>query len=302
MSEFLYPVYNPQTKENLYFKEFTNKKYKNLIKTVLNDDIRSFNVFVDKLLVDLCPNLDITTLTAYDKLYILFILRISNVGSTIEFSVERKKNDIIKFSIDLIPLIDKMDGFDFERTWTLSEDGFDIVVTIPKHFTDETDIYECVHNCIEKITFNNKTVDLSGYDYVEKQKILSKLPGTLMPKVISLLKVQDKIISSQPFIDIKIDQDVPFDKKLFLSFFNNSFYEMVKLAFQTTLKDFYVYEYTLIKKFKFSYDQINSITPAEIQVYFSVISEDLQREKEEREKQEQADQYHVPAPNNASHV
>ena len=172
MSEFLYPVYNPQTKENLYFKEFTNKKYKNLIKTVLNDDIRSFNVFV---------------------------------GSTIEFSVERKKNDIIKFTIDLIPLIDKMDCFDFKRTWNLSEDGFDIVVTIPKHFTDETDIYECVHNCIEKITFNNKTVDLSGYDYVEKQKILSKLPGTLMPKVISLLKVQDKIISSQPFIDIKID-------------------------------------------------------------------------------------------------
>ena len=90
MSEFLYPVYNPVTKDNLYFKEFTNKQYKNLIKTVLNDDIRSFNTFVDKLLVELCPGLDINTLTAYDKLYLLFILRISNVGSQIEFRVERK--------------------------------------------------------------------------------------------------------------------------------------------------------------------------------------------------------------------
>ena len=195
-----------------------------------------------------------------------------------------------------------MDSFDFERNWTLNEDGFEVTVSIPKHFTDEGNVYECVHNCINTVKFNDKTINLSSYTYEEKEDILSKLPGSIMPKVLSLLKAQDEKISKEPFVDIKIQQDVPFDKQLFLSFFNNSFYEMVKLAFQATLKDFYIYEYTLIKKFKFSYDQINSITPAELQVYFSVISEDIQREKEEQEKQEQSNQYHVPAPNNAPHV
>tara|TARA_Y100000310_G_C20700235_1_gene829017 strand:+ start:2261 stop:3169 length:909 start_codon:yes stop_codon:yes gene_type:complete len=302
MSDFLYPVYIPLLKDNLYFKELTNKQYKNLVKTILNDDILCFNMFVDTLLKELCPDIEIGILSAFDKFYILCILRISNVGPKLEFTVQRKKNDNITFNVDLVELIDRMDSFDFKRKWELVEDGITIVVTIPKQFSYDNDIYACVYNCIEQVKFDDKNIQLYEYPLDEKKHIMSKLPGIIIPKVISLLKDQDTIISKEPFIDIKIDQEVPFDKQLYLSFFNNSFYEMVKLAYSITLKDFYVYEYNLIKKFKFSYDQINSITPAELQVYFSVISEDIEREKQEKEKQQNSDQYHAPPVQNMQHT
>ena len=83
-----------------------------------------------------------------------------------------------------------------------------------------------------------------------------------------------------------------------LSLINNALYELIKLAFNSNLKDFYMLEYTLIKKFNFSYEHISKTTPAELQVYFNVISEDLEREKKERESEQAGQGYDIPAPNN----
>ena len=74
------------------------------------------------------------------------------------------------------------------------------------------------------------------------------------------------------------------------------------MFFNVNLKDFYSYEYTLIKNFNFSYDQINKITPGELQTYFNVISEQLAKEKQEREESEQGNQWENPGPpNNMPH-
>ena len=76
-----------------------------------------------------------------------------------------------------------------------------------------------------------------------------------------------------------------------LSLFNNSLYEVLKMSFNVSLKEFYVYEYNLIKKFNFSYDHLNKITPAELYLYFNVISEELEREKKQSDQQQQRSEY-----------
>lgn len=291
---YLYPVYIPYYKKNFYFKEFTNDHYKKLVKTITSDDIYCFNKYINVLLSELCDELDVNILPAYDKFYIMVILRILNIGSDLEFSYEKEENNFYKFKIDLIGIINQLDEYDINYDLNIDIKDFSISTSLPKDFISSGNILDTSLNCLTTVKLNGKNIDVTSCSLTEKEEIVNSLPGDILPTLIKRLKEFDDIVSKQPIIDIKIDEDLPFDKQMFLSFFNNSFYEIIKLIYNTQLKDFYSYEFMLIKKFKFNYDHICKMTPAELQVYFNVISEDIAREKAEQEKQKQSDQYYQP--------
>ena len=60
------------------------------------------------------------------------------------------------------------------------------------------------------------------------------------------------------------------------------------MLFNTNLKDLYTTEYTLMRRFKFTYSAIEQCTPAELNVYYEIIHKDLEREKKEQEEQERS--------------
>lgn len=292
MCNFTYPVFIPSLNKSLYFNEFTNKQYKNFVKIILNDDIEAFNSFVDNLLVSLCPSLNLDDINVLDKIYILYSIRAGNVGSILEFNVELDESDEkVKFQIDLNDLLNKLESIDINFTEEIIEGGFHAKISIPRGFTKGDSLYDSLYDCISEIKFKDKSIVMSQYTREQQIEILNNLPGTTIPKLIKLIEGREKILRAEPFIDINIDCELPFDKQMHVSLLNNSLYELVKLAFNTDLKEFYVCEYTLIKKFKFSYEHINSITPAELNLYFNVISEDLEREKKERDSQDQGNQF-----------
>ena len=130
MCAFTYPVYIPSLNKSLYFTEFTNKQYKNFIKVILNDDILSFNVFVNELLCTLCPDINLDDINVIDKLYILYSLRAGNIGSILEFNVELEdSDDKVKFEININNLLDKLESIDLDLTAEIVE-GYPIVYMI----------------------------------------------------------------------------------------------------------------------------------------------------------------------------
>ena len=70
-----------------------------------------------------------------------------------------------------------------------------------------------------------------------------------------------------------------------LSFINRSIAEIIRLFFNTDLKQFYETEYTLIKHFNFTHESINSCAPAELMLYYNIINEEIKKQKEEEQKQ-----------------
>lgn len=292
---YLYPVYIPYYKRNFYFKEFTNHHYKQLVKTIISDDIFCFNTFVDKLLDELCDELDTSVLPAYDKFYIMLILRIMNIGSDLDFSYEKEENNFFKFKIDLVDVINKLDKHDITYNVVVELNNIKLHTSLPKHFINDGNILDTSLDCLNVIEISDKIIDVTNFTAEQKGEIIDNLPGNILPTLIKRLKKLDDIISPDPIISINLkEEDLPFDKEMYLSFFNNSFYQIIKMAFNTNLRDFYSYEYTLIKKFKFNYDHISKITPAELQVYFNVIGEDIEKEKREREKEENKDKHYQP--------
>lgn len=306
MSKFVYPVCLPSVGRTAYFSEFTNSHHKSFCKTILTDDIYSFNKFVDDLIVELCPQININNLNIADKFYSMLSIRANNIGPMVEYTVdvedEQNKKENVQFSINLIDLLNKFDYYDIYSGTKIEEYGFEIYASLPKQFSNSIDIYDNMYNSIDKVVFKDKDIDINKLTKPERQQLLDKLPGTLLGKIVNFLKRKEDILVKEPFVNIDIQKQLPFDTKMHLSMFNNSFYELLKMFFNVNLKDFYSYEYTLIKNFNFSYDQINKITPGELQTYFNVISEQLAKEKQEREESEQGNQWENPGPpNNMPH-
>ena len=274
-----------------------------MVKILLNDDINAFNIHVDGLLQELCIESNIINeLNVLDKFFILYSIRAGNVGSVLDFNVGATTGEKVKFSIDILKIIEKIESFDIGEVITMPGKLVEAKISLPKRFFGgEDNIYDCICDCFDSITFKDKTINLLKLTYEERKDVLNRLPGHIIPGLFEAIKIKEEVLNKEPIINIQVPYELPFDKEMHLSILNNSFYELVKLAYSVDLKDFYIYEYNLIKKFKFSYDHINNITPAELHLYFNVISDDLQKEKEEREKQEQTQGTNIPPPNNMPH-
>ena len=157
MCAFTYPVYIPSLNKSLYFTEFTNKQYKNFIKVILNDDILSFNVFVNELLCTLCPDINLDDINVIDKLYILYSLRAGNIGSILEFNVELEdSDDKVKFEININNLLDKLESIDLDLTAEIVEGEFCTKISVPKEFSKGEGLSDCIYDCISEIKFKDK--------------------------------------------------------------------------------------------------------------------------------------------------
>lgn len=303
MSDFVYPIYILSLSEDKHFKEYTCEINKKFLKTILTDDIYTFNSFVDSLISELCVSpIELKDLTVLDKFYIVCALRYNNVGPTLDMSVKLEDNQFFKHEVQIFDILQILENADITFESSLEVDNTKIDVCIPNIFTQSSNLFDCVINSVSRVEFSDKIIDMHQYTFQEKQAILDKLPGGIVPHVYTFIQQQEEKLRRVPIIDIHSDVELPFDKTVYLSLINNSLFEAIKLLFNFNLRDVYNIEYTLIKKFNFSYGHISKLTPAELQVYFSVIAEDLEKEKEEREKQQQSDQYSVPPPNNMPHV
>lgn len=304
MPEFFYPVFIPSLDKSLYFYEFTNKQYKTFAKILLNEDIDVINIFIDTLIEELCKeDINVKLLTVIDKLYIMFTFRANNVGPTLEFNIDLEdSDDNFKFNVELLPLLEKLEQYKLQAHIEFNDQGISGTASYPKRFFKQPDMYDIVYDCIDTVRFGERDIDLSRFTFEQRKAILQEIPSSFVPVLLKSLRDYDVNISKEPFVDVKTDRDLSFDKQMYISLFNNSMYEMLRMIYTVNLRDFYTYEYTLIKKFKFSYDHISSMTPAELHVYFNVISEDIEREKKEQEKSNETTQFGAPSPpNNMPH-
>ena len=88
--------------------------------------------------------------------------------------------------------------------------------------------------------------------------------------MFTFIKAQDDKLTKKPVytMDSQVDIDGPSEIKL--SFFNSIMLQYIKLLFNTSLREFYLNEFSLANKFKLPIEIINNSTPAEISLYYSI--------------------------------
>ena len=293
MNSFLYAITIPSTKEVVYFKEFTNKHFKAFIKTLLNKDYVLCGMFIDSLIEELAHTpIQASKLSVIDKLIIMLTIRAYNISPIVELQTQRKDDKgKVTFDIDVNKMLDIINQIEVTNTFEIVDaTGLTIIGTLPKNLFCET-VFDIVGSCIHTIKMPSKkgtrVIDVSTLDNKERLHIVSKLPSGVFTQIHSYLLAQDEKFAHTPLIDLDIDDDIIIPQtKIHLSVLSRSAAEIIKLVYEVGLREFYVTEYTLMRRFKFSSELISNSTPAEIGLYHNIIAEDLKREKDEQDKQQ----------------
>lgn len=300
MSDFLYKVDVLSENRPAMFKELTNNVYKNFVKVIVNEDKDILELTINGIIQKLCGDLNYRCLTCIDKLYIMMVLRAYNVSPSITFVCDTDetsddgKSIKINCNIDIIEVLQELEKQPITHKFEVKDDKIHVQGSLPKCiYYESTD--QLIADCIDVIRFNDKTIPLFDLTVDQKVHIVDSLPSFVLPEVYKFVTAQDEVLKQTPLITINTDRNIGTDKNIFASLVNGSIGEIIKLFYRVSLKDFYVNEYNLIKKFKFTYQHLQNITPAELNLYIDVIKEDMDRERKEREKeQKETDQQYLP--------
>ena len=301
MSEFLYPSYILSEDRKALMRELTNRQYKALIKCIATDDTEILETFIDNLLSDLLYDdpISVHNLTNIDKLYMLMCVRSYCIGPTIiyTFNVDapddlsgearhEKKKAKVEIPLSMNEVLNRLGNYPIEHKFSFSENGLTVNGTLPKKFY-YTDVVDVAVDTLSNITFEDKFIDLSDMPVQHRREVFYTLPSSILPLIMKFLENQSESIKNDPLIvfDSK-GIELPHGDKIDLHMYNGTIGEIIKLLFNTELKELYTTEYTLMRRFKFTFDAIENSTPAELTVYYEVIQRDLEREKKEREEQE----------------
>jgi hypothetical protein len=300
MNPFLYEVQIPSTKENIYFKELTNRQFKALVKTLINQNYTIFQLFLDSLIEELSfYPLNANSLTGLDKTVILLTVRAYNISPTVTLQAPLKNSKDNKgkigIDIDVNEMLSILDNDSIQHTFNI-KDGRGVVVTgtIPK-LLYYSDIFEVLASCISTITLKDKLIDMSDFTAAEKMPIVSRLPSEAFTQIFKFIEAQNKLFESSPIIDISSKEQLDVDEKqVYVSLLNGSLMEVIKLVYEVNLKDFYTAEHSLMYRFKYDWNAINESTPAEISLYYKLIAEDIKRERDQMAKQQNDNKMPMP--------
>ena len=297
MAEFLYPSYVLSDDRETYLTELTNKSYKTFVKTIALDDVNLIEQHVDTLLQELSQrDVNVKALTSLDKLYMLLCVRSYCIAPTIIFStkIDKRNNEgkreQIKTDVplNLNEVLNRLGNYPIEHKYKFDEQQITVQGTLPKKFYYKT-ILEVAADSLSMVKLpSGSAMYLHRYTLHEKTEILNKLPSSLLSKIIDFLRDQETILKEDSLIKFNTDIELPFGNSMDLHLYNGTVGEIIKLLFNTDLKELYTSEYTLMRRFKFTFAAIQTCTPAELSVYYEIIHKDLEREKQEMQEQQRS--------------
>jgi len=295
VSKFIYPSYILSEDRKTLLKELQNSLYKDLVKIIALDDNEIVELFVDNMLQELFyeKDLEVSTLTNIDKLYMLLCIRSYCIGPQIIFSTkvpkttsEGKKEEVkVDVPLDLNEVLNRLGNYPVEHLYCFKEAGITVNGSLPKRFY-YGNIIDVAADSLTSVETDNRKTDLHHFSIDERIKIMNTLPSTLLPKIINFLTCQENIIKEDPLIKFNSSIELPFGNELELQLYNGTVGEVIKMLFNTNLKELYTNEYTLMRRFKFTFSAIERCTPQELNVYYEIIHKDLEREKQEQEDQQ----------------
>ncbi len=292
MDQFVYSITIPSTGTAGLYKELSTSYYKAFTKILLNGDNIVINQFIDDMITKLTHSgPSVTSLTAYDKLYIMLVIRAYNISPTIHFGCKTKekekdkdKQSTININVEVNEVISKLTELKFNWFFTVknSPAGLQIKGSLPTALYIDN-ISWLLASCINEIIINDKSVYMHELTTDEQIQILDKLPSTVFSEIMLFLKEQNDILIKNPIFEIKTDKEIVGAKEINLSFFDASMFEFLKLMYNCNLKEFYQSEYQLCKA-KLPLDLVQNSTPAEVTLYYNIIADDMKKQQKDMEK------------------
>jgi hypothetical protein len=283
VNDFIIKVFLPLKKQYYTFKEIKYSTYKNLAKTILNNNNADISIFFNNLIL-IHSNDKQINFNFLEKLIILLALRIICVSPVLEFNIQDKNKKQQLVSVDLSKLLQNIQNIDFDDKEVQFLENIEVNFSLPSNLFYNT-LEEHYLSTIKSVIIN-KTV----YD-VNDSKILDSLPTSTLKYAKELFDKINNSISKYFLIKIFFGENE--NLELPLSLKDNTIIEFLKILFKRDLLSLYEFEYFFISKLNLTYDLLHNSTPAELNVFMNIYKKDL----EERNKQQQGNNLNLQSPN-----
>jgi hypothetical protein len=254
--------------------------YKEFLKVLMDNNSTVVNFFIDDIITQCYVksnfDFDINELTIIEKFIIILTIKSYSVSSDVRFNItcgETKKTFECAIGISEIIILMLQSNIELRRA--IEDNHIKAELSLPKQFKEYIG-NDIIYDCVEKITVKGK--DVNEID----EQLVGLLPASLLGKIRTFLSDQNKKIIQKPIISYESPFSETKEKHdIFVSLYDNSILETIKLFFETDLLDLYETEYFLIKEHNFNQDLFESKSAAEMYAYISIIEKYKKEEEAE---------------------
>lgn len=274
MPKFLFP--GKTTDKTVYLHELTQKDYKNFSKTIINNDINCLNIFVNELLEELAYNKeDIKNLDNIDKLLLLLDIRNYCISPIIEFKESNKS-----YEIDLNDVISAINNIDYQKYFLYKDNNIFCKASLPQQLIYNK-IEDMFADCLIELKINNEIVNID-FNNDKKRQIVDRLPPQLLGNYTNYVNKTNSILQKTVLIDIPPEIA---KQTFYLSSAGEEIIQLIGLCFYLDLSTTYQNEYQLVRNFKFTSNQINCTVPAELNLYYKFVKDEIRESKKDDKPQ-----------------
>ena len=288
IDKFTYKIYIPTYGKYYWFSVFDNSMYLTLIKHIQNNDDDKVSDLFNRIIKELCVStIDVNNLTCVDIFVILLNIRIMSVSPVFEFQtkVERGKEKVKhNIVIDLYEILNDVTNHELNNRKTLEfTEGYKLTFSLPSNITAKNHD-DLIVDLLELLTINDKKYDLKNVTKKQKVGILDELPGDALYGIINHIKQLDQKYRIPVFKekDAEISTDI---SNLQLKLFDDSFFEFLKLLYNSNMEEQYYIKYIMVKHMGFDYPSIERMPPIDVQTYVNMYRKELDEQRKAEEKQ-----------------
>jgi hypothetical protein len=240
-------IFIPSLQKDLKFKQLSTEQLKSLLKTVVDSPVYNsqfiitFNDIIKKNCLD--DTVETKNFTVYDKLFVLFKMKIESLSSEFKFQLNDSDETPQKFQIVDIKnhfenFVKKQYSFPSE---IIEQEAYSLICDLPTIDTEnklekelhknikmevktpeelreiigETFINELT-KYISKITVGSNTLDLLSLDFKNRIKVVEQLPTNVINKVLKFIENYRSKTKELTSISIDgVEKDIPQDASFF---------------------------------------------------------------------------------------
>jgi hypothetical protein len=290
---FTYTAKLPSCNKVINIKELLYFDYKQLVKTLTNDNNHVTIDFFEDLIKNSCEG-DTSLFTFIDKIIVLLTIRAVCISPDLELTVTCPATDkTFNTNIQIFDIINNLSTLNlspdiYSTKKTYNDNKLIIELGMPGKITLDQEDFNLISAVIKKLTINGNDVT------VDKHTLIEHLPMSVLKDISDYVLYLSNTIRDIKLLDIlspytneNNNIQVP------LNLFANSILDFLKMCFKRGLISLYELEYFLISKLHIDFDLIKNSTLAELNIYINLFK-DEKRDEESRNKANKGLNLHAP--------
>ena len=171
---------------------------------------------------------------------------------------------------------------EYDKYFLYKDENITCKASLPQQLTYDTP-EDMFADSLLSLHIKGKPVNIE-FNLEKVRQIIDRLPPQIIGKYFSYIDKTNTKLNKVQLIDIPKEVS---EQTFYLSATCNELVQFISLCFYLDLATTYQNEYQLTRNFKFTSQQINTTVPAELDLYYKFVKEEIKKSEQESKANKQ---------------